>query len=197
MNKPFTRLFPVAFLAFLLVIGVLSPLTSCHQKTTRSDSVKDSLNKLIVDSLLNQQKARQDYKVKLALIDSIEKVGLMGEIRANYERGSVYNFLRQGRQSEQYWKKAVNAEIRSRTEERVFFLASAMLANLYQVNHNLEAALRQSIKTLNRMKQSDLVMPRLIGVQLVDIGICQLKLRRFDEANKSRVDDLFPEGYCH
>ena len=185
MNKPFTRLFPVAFLAFLLVIGVLSPLTSCHQKTTRSDSVKDSLNKLIVDSLLNQQKARQDYKVKLALIDSIEKVGLMGEIRANYERGSVYNFLRQGRQSEQYWKKAVNAEIRSRTEERVFFLASAMLANLYQVNHNFEAALRQSIKTLNRMKQSDLVMPRLIGVQLVDIGICQLKMRRYDDAAKS------------
>jgi serine phosphatase RsbU (regulator of sigma subunit) len=185
MNKPFTRLFPVAFLAFLLVIGVLSPLTSCHQKTPRSDSVKDSLNKLIVDSLLNQQKARQDYKVKLALIDSIEKVGLMGEIRANYERGSVYNFLRQGRQSEQYWKKAVNAEIRSRTEERVFFLASAMLANLYQVNHNFEAALRQSIKTLNRMKQSDLVMPRLIGVQLVDIGICQLKMRRYDDAAKS------------
>ena len=185
MNKPFTRLFPVAFLAFLLVIGVLSPLTSCHQKTTRSDSFKDSLNKLIVDSLLNQQKARQDYKVKLALIDSIEKVGLMGEIRANYERGSVYNFLRQGRQSEQYWKKAVNAEIRSRTEERVFFLASAMLANLYQVNHNFEAALRQSIKTLNRMKQSDLVMPRLIGVQLVDIGICQLKMRRYDDAAKS------------
>ena len=185
MNKPFTRLFPVAFLAFLLVIGVLSPLTSCHQKTTRSDSVEDSLNKLIVDSLLNQQKARQDYKVKLALIDSIEKVGLMGEIRANYERGSVYNFLRQGRQSEQYWKKAVNAEIRSRTEERVFFLASAMLANLYQVNHNFEAALRQSIKTLNRMKQSDLVMPRLIGVQLVDIGICQLKMRRYDDAAKS------------
>ena len=185
MNKPFTRLFPVAFLAFLLVIGVLSPLTSCHQKTPRSDSVKDSLNKLIVDSLLNQQNARQDYKVKLALIDSIEKVGLMGEIRANYERGSVYNFLRQGRQSEQYWKKAVNAEIRSRTEERVFFLASAMLANLYQVNHNFEAALRQSIKTLNRMKQSDLVMPRLIGVQLVDIGICQLKMRRYDDAAKS------------
>ena len=185
MNKPFTRLFPVAFLAFLLVIGVLSPLTSCHQKTPRSDSVKDSLNKLIVDSLLNQQKARQDYKVKLALIDSIEKVGLMGEIRANYERGSVYNFLRQGRQSAQYWKKAVNAEIRSRTEERVFFLASAMLANLYQVNHNFEAALRQSIKTLNRMKQSDLVMPRLIGVQLVDIGICQLKMRRYDDAAKS------------
>ena len=185
MNKPFTRLFPVAFLAFLLVIGVLSPLTSCHQKPPRSDSVKDSLNKLIVDSLLNQQKARQDYKVKLALIDSIEKVGLMGEIRANYERGSVYNFLRQGRQSEQYWKKAVNAEIRSRTEERVFFLASAMLANLYQVNHNFEAALRQSIKTLNRMKQSDLVMPRLIGVQLVDIGICQLKMRRYDDAAKS------------
>ena len=185
MNKPFTRLFPVAFLAFLLVIGVLSPLTSCHQKTPRSDSVKDSLNKLIVDSLLNQQKARQDYKVKLALIDSIEKVGLMGEIRANYERGSVYNFLRQGRQSEQYWKKAVNAEIRSRTEERVFFLASAMLANLYQVNHNFEAALRQSSKTLNRMKQSDLVMPRLIGVQLVDIGICQLKMRRYDDAAKS------------
>ena len=190
MNKPFTRLFPVAFLAFLLVIGVLSPLTSCHQKTTRSDSVKDSLNKLIVDSLLNQQKARQDYKVKLALIDSIEKVGLMGEIRANYERGSVYNFLRQGRQSEQYWKKAVNAEIRSRTEERVFFLASAMLTNLYQVNHNFEAALRQSIKTLIKMKQSDLVKPRLIGVQLSDIGICQLKMRRYEEAGKS-----FSEAY--
>ena len=156
MNKPLTRLFPVAFLAFLLVIGVLSSLTSCQQKTTRSDSVKDSLNKLMADSLLNQQKARQDYKVKLTLIDSIEKAGLIGEIRANYERGSVFKFLRQGRKSEQYWKKAVNAEIRNRPEERAFFLAASMLANLYQVNHNFEAALRLSIKTLNKMKQSDL-----------------------------------------
>ena len=185
MNKPLTRLLPLFLVVISLLGGLLSSLTSCQPQDSSSKNVKDSLNALLADSMLRHRTASSDYQVKLALIDSLERVGLIGEIRANYERGTVYKFLRQGRQSEQYWKKAVNAEVRNRQEERAFFLASGMLTNLYQVNHNFEAALRQSIKTLDKMKQSDLVQPRLLGVQLVDIGICQLKMRRYDEAAKS------------
>ena len=190
MNKPLTRLLPLVLVALFLLGGLLPSLTSCQRQTTSSKGVKDSLNALLADSMIYQRKKLHNPEALMALIDSLEEVGIIGVIQANYERGYVCKDQGQQRQSENYWKKAVNGEIRNRAEERAFFLASAMLTNLYQVNHNFEAALRQSIKTLNKMKQSDLVKPRLIGVQLSDIGICQLKMRRYEEAGKS-----FSEAY--
>ena len=190
MNKPLTRLLPLVLVALFLSGGLLPSLTSCRRQATSSKDAKDSLNALLSDSIISQRKTLNDPEALLALIDSLEELGMIGEIRANYERGYVAKDQGQPRQSENYWKKAVNTEIRNRAEERAFFVVSSMLTNLYQINHNFEAALRQSNKTLSKMKQSDLVMPRLIGLQLSDIGICQLKMRRYEEAGKS-----FSEAY--
>ncbi len=130
MNKPLTRLLPLALVALFLLGGLLPSLTSCQRQTTSSKGVKDSLNALLADSMIYQRKKLHNPEALMALIDSLEEVGIIGVIQANYERGYVCKDQGQQRQSENYWKKAVNGEIRNLAEDRAGFLASAMLTNL-------------------------------------------------------------------
>jgi serine phosphatase RsbU (regulator of sigma subunit) len=143
------------------------------------------------DSLMRKAMATRNVDTLLAMIDSLEEVKLIGPVRANYQRGNLHAaVLNQQRKGIDLLKKAIAEDIRNRDEERYYYMAVSVLANMLQMKHDYEGALRVSIPAVGKMKQSDVCLPRGIGVQLGDIGICQLKMGRYDEAGKS-----FEESY--
>ena len=174
----------------VMVAGVLFML-SCQQGEKGYDKSKnDSIRDRRVDSLIGTAKQTRNVDSVYMVVDSLEKLKEIGPIRANFDRGHINNVVGQYRNSDKYWKEALAMEIKGEKEERAYYRIAALLANSLQARHDYEGALRVSIPALEKMKKSAVGMPRDIGLQLGDIGICQLKMRRYDEAMKS-----FNESY--
>ena len=104
-----------------------------------------------------------------AVVDSLEKIKEIGPIRANFERGNINYQTDHIRNGDIYWDKVLETEVKGEREERFYYRCAALYANLLQGRHDFEGALRISLLALDNG----------------DIGICQLKMRRYDEAAKS------------
>lgn len=150
----------------------------------------DSLQALHNDSLIWLAKSTADKERAFYVIDSIERAGGIGPIRANYERGNVCRQLKEQRQSEDYWKTAVGTDIKGKAEEKAYYKAVAYLANWLQAKHDFEGALRVAIPAVARMKQSGVASYTSIGIHMGDMGICHQKMNRNAEA-----DRCFEESY--
>ena len=148
------------------------------------------MTQLRVDSIIKKTYALKNKDSMFAVVDSLERKGDIGPIRANYERGQMCLNLDDRHGQREYWRKATTSKIRNSVEERYFFRTTTFLANMLQSDHDFEGALRISLDVLDKMKQSKECGPRFIAIHLSDIGICQLKLRRFDEANKSFAESF-------
>ena len=176
-------------LLWLLALLLTSSLVSCRDSD--GGQVINKENAKLVDSLMRKVLASNNADSILPTIDSLERVGLVGPIRANYQRATIHSMLlKHNREAIDCLKKSVAAKISNCDEERYYYLAVSLLSNLLQIKHDYEGALRVAIPAAGKMKQSDLTLPRAVGVQLGDIGICQLKLGRYDDAAKS-----FEEAY--
>lgn len=173
----------LALLAFVYVLFSVS----CGEGTGKAVSAKpDSLHLRYVDSLIWVAKKTKNADTAFAVVDSLAKVGDIGPIRTCYERGNIcYKILKDNRKGESFWKEAVATPVRGRSEEQYYYACVTHLSNNLQINHDYEGALRISIEAMERMKKSDVCTSMQIGIHLSDIGICQLKMRRFDEAAKS------------
>ena len=185
MNRNKLRYLLLVFVSLLLVVLLPTPFTSCQNKNSAKRATADSITQLRVDSIIKKAYAFKSKDSMFAIVDSLERVGDIGPIRANYERGQFYNNHNDRHLQREYWKKVIPMKIRNSAEERYYFRTITYLANMLQSDHDFEGALRISLDALDKMKQSKECSPRFIAIQLTDIGICQLKLRRFDDAQKS------------
>ena len=173
------------FVSLLLVLIVPAPFSSCQKGNSAKDAEIDSITMLKADSLIKVAYATKNKDTIFALLDSLETVGDIGPVRGAFERGLISGYLNERFAQKEYWKKALQLKIRNRIEEKYYFRLVAYLANALQSDHDFEGALRLSLDALEKMKQSKECGPRNIAIHLTDIGICQLKMRRFDDASKS------------
>ena len=175
----------------LLGLTAALSLSSCRKAADDGNNQSEKVRMRCADSLMRIAMATRNVDTVLAMVDSLERVKLIGPIRANYQRGTLNSsVLKQDRTAIDYFKKAIAGDISNLDEERYYFMAVSILANLLQVKHDYEGALNVAVPAVGKMKESTVSMPRGIGVQLGDIGICQLKLGRYGEAAKS-----FEESY--
>lgn len=182
----------IKLLMLALVVGCIS-ITSCQQGGNGSSfTVQDSIREKHVDTLIWLAKTTLNVDSVYAVVDSLEKRKEIGPIRANYERGNINYKVDQIRNGDIYWKKVLETEFKSESEERYYYKCATMLANKLQSRHDFEGALRISLMALEKMKKSAVGSPMDIGVQYGDVGICQLKMHRYDEAAKS-----FDESYTY
>ena len=161
-------------------------ITSCQQgKKGTTYTVQDSIRDKHVDSLIFWARHLKNVDSVYAVVDSLEKIKEIGPIRANFERGNINYQTDHIRNGDIYWDKVLETEVNGEREERFYYRCAALYANLLQGRHDFEGALRISLLALDKMKKSAVGSPMDIGVQYGDIGICQLKMRRYDEAAKS------------
>ena len=178
----------ISLTVLMLMSFVLSGCGRGPAATTTPEA--DSLQALHNDSLIWLAKSTADKERAFYVIDSIERAGGIGPIRANYERGNVCRQLKEQRQSEDYWKTAVGTDIKGKAEEKAYYKAVAYLANWLQAKHDFEGALRVAIPAVARMKQSGVASYTSIGIHMGDMGICHQKMNRNAEA-----DRCFEESY--
>lgn len=174
----------------VMIAGVLFVLSCQQGKNDVEKSKNDSIQDRHIDSLIWKAKSTRNVDSVYMVVDSLENLKKIGPIRANYERGHINNIVGQYRNSDKYWKEGLATEIKGEKEERAYYRCASLLSNSLQARHDYEGALRVSVPCLEKMKKSKVGLLRDIGTQLGDIGICQLKVRRYDEAMKS-----FNESY--
>ena len=180
----------LVFVSLLLVIFLPAPFVSCQRGNANKNTEVDSITQLRVDSIFKNAYQLKSKDSMFAVVDSLERVGDIGPIRANFERGQMCLNFNERHLQKEYWKKVVPMKISNSAEERYYYRTVTFLANMLQSDHDFEGALRISLDALDKMKQSEECTPRFIAIHLTDIGICQLKLRLFDDAQKS-----FNESY--
>ena len=176
---------------FLIIIGVL--LLSMAGCTGRSSSREltheDSLHRRHNDTLIWMSYKTTNRDSFFTVVDSLERIGDIGPIRADYERGYICKQKNLKQLEERYFHQATTHQYSNDTEEeRFYYRAVFSIVNLLQVKHDYEGALRVAIPNLPSMKASAMVRPMEIGVVLGDVGICQLKTMRYAEAQKSFED---------
>ena len=155
-------------------------ITSCQQgKKGTTYTVQDSIRDKHVDSLIFWARHLKNVDSVYAVVDSLEKIKEIGPIRANFERGNINYQTDHIRNGDIYWDKVLETEVNGEREERFYYRCAALYANLLQGRHDFEGALRISLLALDKMKKSAVGSPMEIGVQYGDIGICQLKMRRY------------------
>ncbi len=170
---------------FLLVVWTVLLFVSCDYNASSYSAIDEkSQQALHNDSLIFQAKHTLSIDTVFALVDSLEQIHAIGPIRANYERGHIYNLLKEDCMCEKYWKLAATSEAHGQAEERYNYRAIIGLAHKYQIKHDFEGALRLSVPSVAKMKKSGIVSSADLGTHLGDIGICHLKTKRFAEADK-------------
>ena len=176
---------------FFIIIGVLLlSMSGCTgHRSSRELTREDSLRRRQNDSLIWKSYKTIDKDGFFALVDSLERTGDIGPIRADYERGYYCKQKDLRHLEEKYFRQAITHPFGSdEAEERIYYRAVFSIVNLLQVKHDYEGALREAISNLPEMKASAVVRPMDIAVVLGDVGICQLKTMRYDEARKSFED---------
>ena len=175
----------------LLTIMLLLVFASCGDlRMSHAKGDDDSLRALHNDTLIWLAKKTMKEDSLLMLIDSLEGANGIGPIRANYERGIISRELGKNQQCEKYWRAAINLQFKGLREEKFYYKSVYYLANLLQLKHDYEGALRLAVPNIGNMKRSKAVMPMDMGIMLGDVGVCQLKTSRDAEAAKS-----FEESY--
>jgi serine phosphatase RsbU (regulator of sigma subunit) len=175
----------IKLLMTVFVVGCFC-MASCQQGGKGTTyTVQDSIRDKHVDSLILWARHINNVDSVYAVVDSLERIKEIGPIRADFERGNINYKTGHIRNGDIYWEKALDAEVQGEKEERYYYRCATLLANKLQSRHDFEGALRISLSALEKMKKSAVGNPMDIGIQYGDIGICQLKMSRYDEAAKS------------
>lgn len=166
---------PIYALAVLAAVCLLTASCQQEQKQTGFYATK-------ADSILFDLGKSQDYDKLLALTDSFEKTGELSEIDANRWRGVGYYYLDQLRKSEFYYKKVMDADIKSDKDKNIYFKSTRRLAEILVKKGEYEDGLRIAMETVSNMEKWGGYTPKDHAIMLKAIGCCQINLGREHEA---------------
>ena len=163
----------------LAAVLMTAALTSCDsQEAQHADTVQ-------ADSLINNAHTRHDYQRLMVLTDSLEQVGSITDIQANYWRGYVYSGQRKMRLAEKYWKQAVTTEVHDQ-EGLIYYAKSAnRLAGALLLKGEYEATMKVAVPALERMADAGFKLNSDYAYLLSAVGCCQLKQGTPAEAVKN------------
>ena len=137
------------------------------------------------DSLMEASYQARNYQRLLVLADSLNDVGLLSDVKANYWRGYAYSRLRRMRAAEFYWSRVTDGEV-SKEEDRTYYYKSAnRLASLLLLKGDYEGTLKVAMSALTKMETAGHDSISDYANLLTSVGCCQLKLSRPGEAAAS------------
>ena len=137
------------------------------------------------DSILFELGRAQEYEKLLAYTDSFERTGGLTEIDANRWRGVACNHLGQQRQAEYYYRKVMDANIRSDHDKNIYFKSVRRLAEILVKRGEYEDGLRVAMDAVNKGEEWGDNSPKDRAIMLKAIGCCQLHLGHIKEAAHS------------
>ncbi len=155
-------------------------MVSCNQN--KQLSVYQATN---IDSILFELGRAQEYEKLLVYTDSFERMGGLTEIDANRWRGVACNHLGQQRQAEYYYRKVMDADIRTDHDKNIYFKSVRRLAEILVKRGEYEDGLRVAMEAVNKGEEWGDDSPKDRAIMLKAIGCCQLHLGHTREAAKS------------
>ena len=161
----------------LFFITVLMMISSCGERILKQ---KDTSK---IDSLINVAYDKRDYQKVLSLADEGEEKKEISTIKASYLRGYAYSKMSKVKTSENYWKKAVSTEVRSRDDLKYYAMSANRLASLLLLRNEYEATMKVALPALHLMEEEGYDMNTDYANLLAFVASCQLKLGYAAEAD--------------
>ena len=137
------------------------------------------------DSLIYQAGVLSDYDRVLVLTDSLEQTGDITEVNANRWRGVAYYYKGQSHAAEHYYRKVVNAEIKTSQDLLGYNKSARRLADLLLRKTDYEGALQVALPAVKKLEETNSGSPADFAILLNNIGLCQLNLGNIKEAADS------------
>lgn len=118
----------------------------------------------------------KDYQRMLSLADSLEKVGDLSTVKANYWRGYAYDHMKKKDLAEKYWKISVAAgEASEDVEDNIEYAKSASrLANIMCVRGDYDETMKMAQTAVDRLKTQKCDTTSDYMNLLIYIGCCQV-----------------------
>ena len=124
----------------------------------------------------------RDYKRVLELADSLEAEGDITTQNANRWRGVAYYHQKQMRSAEVYYKKVIESDIKSESDELNYYKSARRLATLLLKKGDYNDALHIAMDALFKLKENDRESDSDAAMLMNTIGCCQLNLGRTKQA---------------
>ena len=121
------RLFQLIVALFVAVFSFMS--CTEEQQTEKSRQA--------ADSLLNAAYELRDYQSLLVLVDELDSLGSITQMKSSYWRGYAYSRLRQLRLAEVAWKEAVSLPVQTDEDLSYYAKSANRLAGLLYIKMDL------------------------------------------------------------
>ena len=171
------------------IILLTTALLSILLMTACSGEKRARIRASKADSIMYAAGETRDYERILILADSLETAGDLPALNANRWRGVAFYYQGLHRTSEFYYKKAVQAEIKTENDALNYNKSARRLANMLLHKGDYEGALRVAVDALETMRANGSGSDTDFATLLNTVGCCQLNLGRtalaaqnFDEA---------------
>lgn len=171
------------FAAVVLTLLVLT-VTSCHnnqanQKATSDQSVTEKLTDNRVEELLDSYGGNHWIQA----LDSLEQVGKIPTCQADYTKAKRYDEMEQFRSALIFYNKAIEGDKLLHINKAQYYDSFMGLSTIYLNNNNVELALQTATKGHDIVSKDTTIIGRDYTNQfLMEIGMCQIRLSRHDEA---------------
>ena len=162
--------------SIILVILIAAIVTSCEGNSHAKLKAGKG------DSLMFAAGEVQNYKRVLELADSLEAEGDITSQNANRWRGVAYYHQKQMRSAEVYYKKVVESDIKSESDELNYYKSARRLATLLLKKGDYNDALHIAMDALWKLKENDRESDTDAAMLMNTIGCCQLNLGRIKQA---------------
>lgn len=169
----------------LLPIILLTLLVAFFAACTEGARKARDLQAGQADSLIFDAGKDKDYDYMLALVDSFERDGSISAMDANRWRGTAHYRLGQYRSSEFYYKKVLDAEIKTTQDSMAYVKSARRLSELLLVKGDYEGSLRIAMPAVKRLTEAGYGSDIDYAILLNNIGCCQLNLGHGQEAQES------------
>lgn len=172
------------FAAVLLPLLVLTA-TSCHNNQPNKQEASDqpSPEEKASDKIREQLDAYEGNRW-FQVLDSLEQAGKIATCQADYLRASKYDEMEQFRSALIFYNKAIEGDKLLHIDNAQYYDAVMGLSTIYLNNdNNVELALGTATKGHETAsKDSTLIGQDHTNQFIMEIGMCQMRLGRNDEA---------------
>ena len=166
-------------LSTIIVILIAAIVTSCEGNS----HMKLKAGK--ADSLMFAAGEVRNYKRVLELADSLEAEGDITSQNANRWRGVAHYHQKQMRSAEVYYKKVVESDIKSESDELNYYKSARRLATLLLKKGDYNDALHIAMDALWKLRENDRESDSDAAMLMNTIGCCQLNLGRTKQATNN------------
>jgi len=137
------------------------------------------------DSLLGAAYKAHNYERLLTLADSLEGVGDISNLKANYWRGYVCFRQKRLRMAELYWKRAMETDSRDPEALELYSQSASRLASVLLLRNDYEATLKVALNAMQKLQEAGHDSVGDFASLLTSTGCCQLQLGMPREAANS------------